>query len=531
MSNIEWRFESPWALLLLIPVLALTIVPWLFLPKGQRHGARKTVPVVLHAVISVVLVLVLSGISAASPDDGEKTDLAEEETEEEAGGGILILADSASEAETLRDFFPENRNAEVRPAEMAPLNISSLMNYEKILLLGPSANSLPQRLASQLVLYVEQGGKLLISASDHSYSYGAMRGTAYETLLPVSFDYTSEEGERVALMLVLDCSNSMTGAGGWWWGGSDNLSMAKQGAIRSIESLGEKDTVGIVSFNSTATLQSEPVPATETEKAVLSRVISSLGTSRGTYYCDALKLTWEQLRDNDAEIRHVIFLSDGEPSDSGYMDTVREMNEDGITLTAIAIGYSSYIMSRMAEEGGGRYYAVTSVSDLPEIMLGETETVVSDPLVTEKTEVALRGGLPTDLPPVSGYIGTTLKDGAELILQTETGDPILAHWTVGDGEADAFSSDLLGDWTAEWRETNPGRRMLRQIFSMGLTDPGEESGEEDGGIRIGEEAAVKRPLDLLLPLGLLLAVLMLVDIAVRKLRWKDIVLFFRGTPS
>ena len=526
MNSIEIRFESPWILLLLIPALALTVLPWLLLPRAQRRGVRKTAPVVLHAVLAAALVLVLAGISAASPDAEEEPEVREEDAEEETGGGILILCDDEDQAELLSDFLPEDRDADVRDAEWAPSDIASLMKYEKILLLGVSANSLPQRLAGLLVLYVEQGGRLLISASDHSYSYGAMRGTAYETLLPVSFDYTADEGDRVALMLVLDCSNSMSGAGGWWWGESDNLSMAKQGAIRSIESLGEKDTVGIVSFNSTATLQSELVPATETEKAVLSRVISSLGTSRGTYYCDALELAREELRDSDAEIRHVIFLSDGEPSDSGYIDIVRAMRADGITVTSIALGYSSYVLSRMAAEGGGRYYAVTGVSDLPEIMLGETETVVSDPLVTEKTEIALRGGLPADLPAVEGYIGTTLRDGAELILQTESGDPILARWTVGEGEADAFASDLLGGWTAEWRETNPGRRMLRQIFAMGLSDPDAENEKEDGGLRIGGGAAAKRPIDLLLPLGLFLLILMLIDIAVRKLRWKDIARFF-----
>ena len=62
----------------------------------------------------------------------------------------------------------------------------------------------------------------------------------------------------------------------------------------------------------------------------------------------ALELAREQLSDADAEVRHVIFLSDGEPSDDGFLDIVEDMAEEGITLTAIALGYSSPVLSSMA---------------------------------------------------------------------------------------------------------------------------------------------------------------------------------------
>ena len=352
-----------------------------------------------------------------------------------------------------------------------------------------------------------------------------MRNTAYEALLPVSFEYSAESGESVALMLVIDCSNSMSGAGGWWFGSAENLSMAKQGAIRSIETLSAGDQVGIVSFNSTATLRSPLVPATEPEKAALSRMVSALDTSRGTYYCDALTMAWEELAKSDAAVRHVIFLSDGEPSDYGYDEIVEEMARDGISLSAIAVGYSSRILSDMAEEGGGRYYPVQSVEELPDIMLGETETVLSDPLIEGTSGVTLPGGIPTDLPALGGYVGTTLKDTASLSLQSETGDPVLAAWTLGGGSAQAFASDLTGEWTAEWRATNPGRRMLRQIFASGIVPP--EEGQQDGEASFDEaKPETRRFADLLLPAGLLLLLLLLADIAIRRLRWKDILMAF-----
>ncbi|MBR5365503.1 MAG: VWA domain-containing protein [Clostridia bacterium] len=522
MNSIELSFESPLLLLLLIPAILLILLPWLGIPREMRRGFRKIAPLILHGVLALVLVFVAAGFTLSTPvapDRAGEDEAADTEPEEESGGFLLITDDTAA-AEQLREYLPEDAPAGIVTARRAPTDLTILSSYERIVLLGVSAADLPERLAGQLALYVEQGGSLLLSASDHSFSLGGMRGTAYETLLPVSFDYTAEEGDSIALMIVLDCSNSMSGAGGWGWGTAENLSMAKQGAIRSIETLTANDTVGIVSFNSTATLQSPLTPATDTQKATLSRVISALGTSRGTYYCDALELAWEELGQSDAPVRHVIFLSDGEPSDYGYNNIVRNMAADGITVSTIALGYSSSVLSGMASDGGGRYYAVTSVSELPDIMLSETETVLSDPLIEEETAVTLPDGLPTDLPPVDGYLGTTLKETAELLLQTPDGDPILARWTLGEGEADAFASDLAR-WTDGWRESNTGRRMLRQILAMGISAPVEEAEE------ISSDAPPAKNLyDMLLPLALVLLLVLLADIAIRRLRWKDIVMFF-----
>ena len=350
-----------------------------------------------------------------------------------------------------------------------------------------------------------------------------MKGTAYETLLPVSFDYSAEKEDGVALILVLDTSNSMSEPD--MRGQSEKLSMAKQGTIRCIETLSAEDTVGIISFSDSAVLCSPLVPATETEKAVLSRLVSTLETNGGTIYTGALQRARRELRASDARFRHVIFLSDGEPSDGRYDEkTVRLMAEEGVTLSTIAIGYSSPILTEMAAKGGGRTYIVENVENLPDIMLSETETVLSDPLKLTETAVILPGGVPTDLPALRGYVGTTLKENADLVLQTETGDPLLAEWKFGGGSAAVFASDFTGDWTARWRETNPGRGMLRQIIADGIGTASEEP-EEETAVEFSEPGT-RTWTDLLFPFGILLLILSIADFAIRRLRWKDILRTF-----
>lgn len=510
MNDIRLTFETPWALFLLVPVLALILVPWFFVPRAQRRGLGKTAPAVLHSFLAVILVLVLAG--AGLSWSGMPTDRGEEPEPEKTRDVFLIIADSEEAAETILPFLPENVDADLCTPSETPPSLADLNRYRKIILLGVSADDLPERFGSQLSLYVEEGGHVLAGGGEHGLSLGNMKGTAYETLLPVSFDYSAEKGGGVALILVIDTSNSMDEPD--VWGRSERLSMAKQGTIRCIETLSAEDTVGIISFSDSAVLRSPLVPATETQKAVLARIVSSLETNGGTIYTGALQRARKELRASDAQVHHVIFLSDGEPSDGRYDEkTVRLMVEEGVTLSTIAIGYASPILAEMAARGGGRTYTVENVEDLPDIMLSETETVLADPLKRKETAVILPGGIPTDLPALHGYVGTTIKENADLTLQTETGDPILAEWTFGSGSAAAFASDFVGDWTAEWRETNPGRGMLRQIFADGIGTAAEEETPVDLS-----EPGTRTWSDLLLPFGITLLVLSLADFASSRRR-------------
>jgi hypothetical protein len=54
------------------------------------------------------------------------------------------------------------------------------------------------------------------------------------------------------------------------------------------------------------------------------------------------------------------------------------------------------------------------------------------------------------VPPLYGYVGTSPKQTAQLILETHLGDPLLAVWEYGLGRTAAWTSDATGRWGVDW---------------------------------------------------------------------------------
>ena len=53
-------------------------------------------------------------------------------------------------------------------------------------------------------------------------------------------------------------------------------------------------------------------------------------------------------------------------------------------------------------------------------------------------------------PFLLGYVMTRPKPTSEVILATESGEPLLAWWRYGLGMTTAFTSDAKSRWAAEW---------------------------------------------------------------------------------
>jgi hypothetical protein len=75
----------------------------------------------------------------------------------------------------------------------------------------------------------------------------------------------------------------------------------------------------------------------------------------------------QSLDASDAQIKHIILLSDGQ-SDGNYPTVVRRISEAGITLSSVAIGEDADLplMKMLAQQGGGRFYATDAARTCPE---------------------------------------------------------------------------------------------------------------------------------------------------------------------
>ena len=374
---------------------------------------------------------------------------------------VLIIADTITNASTLENVLSAENTVTTVTAQNAPDSIIELCNYDEVILSNVDYSDLPSGYDALLETYVGTYGRSLLAVGGtETFMYGNMEGTALEEILPVTFSLSeSSEGNSVALMLVLDCSMSMSQQ-------STYLQVAKQGAIKCVEAMSDNDYVGVVSFNRSAYLDSSLIEANETNKASLTRIISGLGTSQGTYYTEALEMAHEELLQSNATVKHIIFLSDGQPSDYGYSEAVSDTAADGISVSTIGLGYSSSILESMAETGSGRYYYVSSASDLPNIMLSETEQVTVSslitgeflPIINEDSELTSSIGNAA-LPLLEGYLGTTIKEDATAYITTEEGHPIYASWTYGLGTVACFTSDLNGTWSSAWLSADTGQSV------------------------------------------------------------------------
>ena len=390
---------------------------------------------------------------------------------------VLIIADTVAHASMLESVLGEDNAITVVTAQNAPRTIVQLCNYDEVILSNVDYDDLPNNYGELLDTYVgDYGRSLLAVGGSRTFMYGNMKDTTLEEILPVTFALSAgAEGKSVAMMLVLDCSGSMSNQGAY-------LSLAKQGAIKCVEAMTDKDFVGVISFNDRAYLKSDLLPTTEANKAELTRIISGLTAFSGTYYTEAIKMAHKALLKSDADVKHVIFLSDGRPSDYGHYNAAADAARDGISVSTIGLGHSSEILEYMAQTAGGRYYYVRDASDLPNIMLSETEQVVVDSLITGKftptiaTQSALTEGyLEADLPPLFGYLGTTLKEGATSYLTSAEGHPIYASWAYGLGTVACFTSDLYGDWSWEWLMDEVGQAVARRLVTTTVDDLHQES--------------------------------------------------------
>jgi hypothetical protein len=76
----------------------------------------------------------------------------------------------------------------------------------------------------------------------------------------------------------------------------------------------------------------------------------------------------------------------------------------------------------------------------------------------------------SSLPQVYGYIASTPKDRAQVLLSSPDGDPLLATWQYGLGRSLVWTSDVRGRWARDWVNWDLFPQVASQMIHW-LTPP------------------------------------------------------------
>jgi hypothetical protein len=154
-------------------------------------------------------------------------------------------------------------------------------------------------------------------------------------------------------------------------------------------------------------------------------------------------------------------MSDGIQTGGNSLDLASAMLAAKITTSVVGLGTEqdkdTPFLRQLAERGSGRFYLTDDATTLPQIFSTETMKVAQSSLIEEpflavpaaKSPITAGVDWPQS-PLLLGYNATKPKPTAEILLTTERGEPLLATWRYGLGQAAAFTSDAKSRWAAEW---------------------------------------------------------------------------------
>lgn len=339
---------------------------------------------------------------------------------------------------------------DVIPPELLSLEANDYLAYDSVVLVNVPAHRLSERKMALIESAVRDYGiGLVMLGGDESYGLGGYFKTPVEQALPVYMDLRGKrEIPTLGLVLVIDKSGSMEG---------DKIRLAREAAVRTVELLRPKDSIGVLAFDSSPWWVVEPRKLEDPDRVMAD--IQSIPADGGTEIYTAVEQAYRKLREVDAQRKHIILLTDGQSATNQSYEALAEgMKADNITLSSVAIGTDSdrALLERISKLAGGRYYFTEDQSTIPtifsrEAVLMSRTYVVDQPFVPAYAQGADWYPLFADgVPTVNAYVATTPKETAEMVLASPEPDPLLARWQFGAGRSVAWTSDAAGKWAPDW---------------------------------------------------------------------------------
>lgn len=368
---------------------------------------------------------------------------------------LLVTRENPENLSMVQALRKANLEFEVSTFAKMPREASKLSKYSAVILDAPGGTDLSNSQQSGVRKYVtELGGGLLFSGGKRSLAKGTKLRETLEDVLPVHLVPKSEDSP-FALYLLLDSSSSMQGT---------PIAQVRFAAKRIISMMGGR-YLGVAHFNGDVHV-AVPLQLVGADRVKVRQDVDSIRAAGGTAFLPGLQLAKKSLEDLGTPENHILLLSDGQPSDHFLVRRFyRELQKSRIQVSTVGIGSSvnQDLLREIAQSCSGKYYDVQDLTRLVEIFEEEVQRLIGPPFEEKSFQPLVDPRHPLTrelhgkpLPSLHGYLGTTLKLGAEAPMRNPEGDPVLAVWNVGLGKAAVWTADAHGEWSRSFRQWGQG---------------------------------------------------------------------------
>ena len=438
-------------------------------------------------------------------------------------GRVLLIEDweNPREFETLIQRLGEkNIEVEVMASDRLFTSLAELQGFDCVVLgnvprasgggdaTTRDATNFGDDQIAMLVRNTEQFGcGLVMIGGANSFGAGGWANTELEKAMPVDFQIKNAKVKAVgALVMVMHASEIPEG--NHW---------QKVIAEEALKVLGPSDYCGTLYWDGfsgsdaswlwkDAATGRGLAQVRDRQKIWLGR-IGRMAPGDMPQFGPAMKMALNDFIPNPASIKHMIMISDGDPSPPDPL-LLGRFKINGIKISTVAVGAhgpaESSLLQMIATTTGGKFYKVNNPRALPRIFQIEARKVAR-PLVKEDPKgIALQvedashemlvGLSPPQ--PVTGFVLTQRKENplVEVLVRAKDIDPenstILAAWRYGAGKTVALTTDAGHKWAGSWKASEEYDKFFSQMIRFAMRPVNEEgkfnvaADVKDGQVRV-----------------------------------------------
>lgn len=369
-------------------------------------------------------------------------------------------------------------------------SLAELQTYDSVVLAnvprgsGDDADSVSSFSDAQIEMLVrnteQMGCGLIMLGGPDSFGAGGWANTELEKAMPVDFQIKNSKIRAVGALALLMHASELA-EGNFW---------QKEVANVAIKALGPMDYCGLLHWDISGDrwLWGEPqglIQVGSRRDMMLAR-LGRMQPGDMPEFEPAMKKALTSFNRVNASVKHMIVISDGDPSPPGFA-TVAAYKKANVQVSTVAVGThgpaGSQVLNDLATDTGGRYYVVKNPKALPKIYQSEVRRVarplvfepdapVSPQIVDRSHEIVQ--GIET-LPPITGFVLTTAKDSplVETIAlspqpQDERNATIMAAWTYHLGRTAVLTTDTGQKWANRWTDWENYDKLFTQLIRWSM---------------------------------------------------------------